>query len=524
MTSELLIESSLRGELGALLEAIFIFEGRIDFLKTKHKDGIDSSHDTLAKHREPHDIIDHFADNADPSKKKIYTQKIVDWYKNKDFRQEDHGRVRQTLRDFETHKKKLPHSDIGKYKSFHHLNAALADFKPKQTNMEWGEFSQDDLNHLNTKGSTVVHDEPKYTVREVHDQRAMDILGKGTEWCVVSGKHRMQPQQNVGGNSSYFDDYKKEFPGSKFIHVHDKETGERFLNHHESGQNFFDEEDREQGRKPEVTSKYQRGMAKTLGGVSAIVKSSNPFVSKEDLHGLVGYEGPDRDTVVQNIIKHPNAGNHTHRALSRESPWSVAKFAKDPDVLHSLHDHGDEEVRWRVAINKNTADKTHIALSREFPEAVANRSQSPDVLHSLHDHPSSEVRKKVLLNKASRPDTQITLSKEFPRDAATFSYSPEVLRSLRDHQIKDVRRQVILNKDASLATKVALSKEFPLEALESEHPEVLHSLHTNDQISIRYAVAGHPDTRHDTLHTLSTDDDWGVRDAAKENLKKRGLL
>ena len=88
MISELLITSSLKSELNALLESIFIFEGRIDFLKNKHKDGIDSSHDSLAKHREPHDIIDHFAANADPSKKKVYTQKIVDWYKNKDFRQE----------------------------------------------------------------------------------------------------------------------------------------------------------------------------------------------------------------------------------------------------------------------------------------------------------------------------------------------------------------------------------------------------------------------------------------------------
>ena len=69
MTSDLLITSTLNNNLGSILESIFIFEGRIDFLKKQHEGGIDSSHDTLAKHREPHHIIDFLANEADPSNK-----------------------------------------------------------------------------------------------------------------------------------------------------------------------------------------------------------------------------------------------------------------------------------------------------------------------------------------------------------------------------------------------------------------------------------------------------------------------
>jgi len=408
MISELLITSSLKNELNALLESIFIFEGRIDFLKTKHQDGIDSSHDSLAKHREPHDIIDHFADNADPSKKKVYTQKIVDWYKNKDFRQEDHGRVRQTLKDFETHKKKLPHADISKYKSFHHLNSALADFKPKQTNMKWGEFSQDDLNHLNTKGSTVVHDEPKYTVREVHDQRAMDILGKGTEWCVVSNKHRKNPESSVGADSSYFDDYKKRHPGSKYFHVHDKETGERFINHHESEQHFFDEDDVEQGRNPKVASKYQEGMGKTLGHLENYHKVRSHFISQKDLHNVL-HNDPDFE------VRHGVAANTSthHETLHgmRNDPELQFRVAYNtsahPDTLHALHTNDDAEVRQGVASNTSTHHETLHGMRNDPDFEVRgdltyNSNTRDDTLHALRRDPSASVRASARLNLMKR--------------------------------------------------------------------------------------------------------------------------
>ena len=407
MRSDRLIESKLVGSLHSLLESIFIFEGRIDFLKNKHKDGIDSSHDSLAKHREPHDIIDHFAANADPSKKKVYTQKIVDWYKNKDFRQEDHGRVRQTLQDFEANKKKLPHSDISKYKSFHHLNSALADFKPKQTNMDWGKFSQDDLNHLNGKGSTVIHDEPKYTVREIHDQRAMDILGFGTNWCVVSNKHRLNPLKGVGADSSLFDDHKKRHPGSKYFHVHDKETGERFLNHHESEQNFYDEGDVEQVHEPEITSKYKEGMAKTLGHLENYDKVRSPFIGQKDLHNMRNH--PDAE-VRHGVASNRNTHHEVLHAMSNnpEFQFRVAyNTSAHPDTLHALHTNDDAEVRQGVASNTSTHHETLHGMRNDPDFEVRgdltyNSNTRDDTLHALRRDPSASVRSSARFNLMKR--------------------------------------------------------------------------------------------------------------------------
>ncbi|MGA0383364.1 MAG: hypothetical protein ACO3L1_00005, partial [Flavobacteriaceae bacterium] len=56
------------------------------------------------------------------------------------------------------------------------------------------------------------------------------------------------------------------------------------------------------------------------------------------------------------------------------------------------------------------------------------------------------------------------------------------------------------------------------------HPDILHTLHTDDHELVRRGVAVHPNTHPDILHTLHTDDNGLVRKAAKEALKKRGLL
>jgi len=509
MVAEHFILSSLQGRLGNFLESIFIFEGRIDFLKTKHQDGIDSSHDSLAKHREPHDIIDHFATNADPSKKKIYTQKIVDWYKNKDFRQEDHGRVRQTLQDFEANKKKLPHADIGKYKSFHHLNSALADFRPKQTNMKWGEFSQDDLNHLNGKGSTVIHDESKYTVREVHDQRAMDILGKGTEWCVVSNKHRKTPESSVGADSSYFDHYKKRHSGSKFFHVHDKETGERFLNHHESKQHFFDEGDVEQGHEPEIASKYKEGMAKTLGHLESRDKVRSPFISQKDLHAM------RNDPDVKWYVARNRKTHHDTLHAMRNDPdvkYHVARnTSTHHDTLHAMRN--DPDVKWNVARNTSTHHETLHGMrydpDAEVRQGVAeNTSAHHRTLHAMRNDP--DVKWYVAHNTSAHHRTLHAMSTDpdIKRDIAGGTRThPDTLHAMSTDPDRFVRGGVALNTSA--------------------HHKTLHVMRNDpDRTHVRRNVARNTSAHPDTLHAMRNDESnpSNVRNSAIKNLKSRGLL
>jgi len=48
-----------------------LLENRIETLKTKvFTDGFDTSHDPLAQHKNTSEIIDFFAKNADPTKRK----------------------------------------------------------------------------------------------------------------------------------------------------------------------------------------------------------------------------------------------------------------------------------------------------------------------------------------------------------------------------------------------------------------------------------------------------------------------
>jgi len=396
MVAESLILSALRGNLCSILESIFIFEGRIDFLKKQHEDGIDSSHDTLAKHREPHHIIDFLANEADPSKNKKHTQQILSWYKDKQFRQEDVGRVRQVLKEFETHSKKLPKvphprkqgvelpgHDISSYSSFHSLSKALDPFRTSQeSNFKWGKFSKSDLDHINGAGTTVIHDDPKYTVREVHDQRAMDILGRGADWCVVSNKYRKTKIPGSNDNSSMWDYYKFNHPGSKYYHVHDKETGERFAAHPESEQHLYDIDDEEQGWEPEIASKYQEGMSKALKGLStkARIKIKSPFIdslSQEDLHAL----HKDNDWEVRREVAiHPNTRHDTLHALHTDGDlgvrYAVAKNSKTrDDTLHALHTDGDSGVRYAVAKNSKTRDDTLHVLSTDGEDYISRAAK-----------------------------------------------------------------------------------------------------------------------------------------------------
>lgn len=503
MTSELLIESSLRGELRALLESIFIFEGRIDFLKDKHKDGIDSSHDSLAKHREPHDIIDHFASNADPSKKKIYTQKIVDWYKNKDFRQEDHGRVRQTLRDFETHKKKLPHSDIGKYKSFGHLDSALESFRVKPTEMKWGEFSQDDLNHVSGKGATVIHDDHDYTVREVHDQRAMDLLGKGTEWCTVTNKHRGTPEDGVGDDSSYFTQYAAQ---GKFHHIHDKKSGDRYLVHDASDQ-YMDAND--DPSIEHISKNYASGLSKIhMAGINGeeearIKVASSPFANSAQLDYLHNDVSPN---VRGEVADNPNTPSRILHKMGGDSEDYVRSVVagnenSSKDLLHSLSDDHSAEVRQAVALSKSARSDTLHKLSTDSDDNVRmsvanNQATGLETLSRLHNDPKTWVRVAVAKHGNS---------------------SGELLHRLSKDGEYQVRAHVAGNKNSTHDTLLGLvndsdpSTRTALAGNPSTNPDILHTLADDKHRSVRLGVVKQRKTRPETLHKFHKDPEFGIR-------------
>ena len=75
------------------LQEQILLEGRIDFLKKQYNGKINTDHDEYAQHKNSDAIIDHFADNADPTKKKLYTSFIVGQYNKGKTKQEDADRI-----------------------------------------------------------------------------------------------------------------------------------------------------------------------------------------------------------------------------------------------------------------------------------------------------------------------------------------------------------------------------------------------------------------------------------------------
>lgn len=197
-------------------------EDRIDFLKQKYADpkSIDSSHDTLAQHREPHAIIDHFATHADPTKNKQFTQWAVQRYHEGKFRQEDAPRIHTALSNFQTHQKKLPHKDINQYKS-------LSDVE-KAVEPHLGTLSgKQEKKLVKSEGADLVHENEHATVHRLKTKEAACAYGAGTKWCTAAH------------NNNMFDHYHKEGP---LYVVQGKNDGRKFQFHAPSNQ-FMDEHD-----------------------------------------------------------------------------------------------------------------------------------------------------------------------------------------------------------------------------------------------------------------------------------------
>lgn len=208
-------------------------ENRIQFLKRQAseydeknkgsgKTFLSTEHDSHAKHKTSDAIIDHFANNADPSPKKEHTQWILGQYRKGHVRQEDAGRIHQTLTDFNTYKGRLDVKDINKYGHIADLETAIEPHLGKHASKGAEERA------IKHEGADLVHEEPGLTMHHIKTKEAACYYGKGTKWCTAADKNNM------------FDHYNNE--GNLYI-LHSAKHG-KFQFHRESNQ-FMDDKDRE---------------------------------------------------------------------------------------------------------------------------------------------------------------------------------------------------------------------------------------------------------------------------------------
>lgn len=212
-----------------LLKEELLTESRVDYVKGQwEKKGISTEHDTFAKHKNVGDIVDHFANNADPTKKKIYTSWIVSRYNEGKTKQEDAERIHNTLSNFDKYKSKLDEKDINKYDSLQAVDSAV---KPHigtaATKAEKRAFE-------NHEGQELKYDDDKISIYHLKTKEAsQNLYGGGsaagkTDWCTAARSENCM-----------FDHYNKR---GRLHVVHDKETGKVFQYHAHDAQ-FMDHED-----------------------------------------------------------------------------------------------------------------------------------------------------------------------------------------------------------------------------------------------------------------------------------------
>ena len=340
-----------------LYEQFLILEDRLNKIKDIFKNKIDTSHDTLAQHKDSDAIVDHFATHADPTQNKAHTQWIVSRYRQGQFRQEDHPRIREALSTFDRPAVKAglkaanKPTDINQYKSLSDLEDAVEPHKEAISGKE-------EEKKIKTEGADLIHSSNGETVHHIKTKGAACSYGAGTKWCTAGEKNNM------------FDEFNKDGP----IHII-QHQGRKYQFHNKNNQ-FMDEKN-----KPTDISKVHPDIQKEMA------KSEHPEIQKANLlfknphikpeHITKALDDED-DSVRRVAIIHPNVTpEHISKALDDEDEYVRHAAIKHPNATpEHITKALDDEV-WDVreaAIEHPKAPPEHITKALNVEDASVRRA------------------------------------------------------------------------------------------------------------------------------------------------------
>ena len=367
-----------------------LLEDRIDSLKGVFKDKLDTSHDPYAEHKDSDSIVNHFADKADPSKNKAHTQWVLNQYKKKTIRQEDHPRIRTALTNFETHKAKLPKRDINQYKSLSEIEDAV------QPHLGSAGSRKQEKRQTKSGGADLIHDGPELTVHKLKTKEAACQYGAGTKWCTASRENNM------------FDYYNKD--GPIYVARH-KKTGEKHQFHFESNQ-FMDEKD-EPVPLTDLTTKHpelkdiEEFKNKPNIGLSMIKNKKELNDKVSDYIDKKGGQSPENDEAKEHLT-HPDVSPENLRKAhdvfknadnQRTYQWgkhilSHPNLPKDimKDVLSGINTRGTDTnlVRFMSRNPSMSSDDLQKYIDGGKSPMVADHPNlSSEQMHGLIDKPFS---------------------------------------------------------------------------------------------------------------------------------------
>ena len=173
-----------------LLENLLV-EDRLDFLKQNTKT-LDTSHDPHGEHKETADIVQHFADKADPTPNKSLTQYAVGLYRNKAIKQEDAPQLKDALTNFEKYKSKLkPEEKQLTTKMYPKVSDIEDKIAPHLGTMASKKEAQ---RTLEQPGHKLVHDDKDISIYHLTTTEASKAIyggghargSTGTGWCTAA--------------------------------------------------------------------------------------------------------------------------------------------------------------------------------------------------------------------------------------------------------------------------------------------------------------------------------------------------
>ena len=361
-----------------LKEQRLLLEDRLGKIKDIFRDKIDSSHDTLGTHKSSDAIIDHFANHADPTKNKEYTQWTVNKYRQKDFRQEDHPRIREALSNFHEHKSKLEHKDINKYKSISDIEDAVEPHLGEVSNKE-------EKRQVKSEGADLIHSGSGVTIHHIKTKDAACAYGAGTRWCTSGEKNNM------------FNDYNEDGP----IHVI-QHQGRKYQFHLHSDQ-FNDEKDRETSIDYVHPDIQQEMMKSDHPEVKrANLHFSNPYVTEKHLDHFMEH-GTEEDK--QKVLGHPKVTEkHITMGLKSLSPKT-----RSAGLLALLSARAYSPGGFGYTKKPVTKEHLDMAIRDKDPRvrlaAVEHDSASPEHLtYALKNDPDPDIRSKALYHDNATVD------------------------------------------------------------------------------------------------------------------------
>lgn len=465
-----------------LFECVYLLlenQKKIDFISAQNPH-IDSTHDTLAQHRDSSAIVKHFADHADPTENKDYLHWIVNNYKKKNFRQEDHARIKSTLQNFHQYKNRLEKKDINGYKSLSEIQDAVEPY------VGFASSNKESKSNKKVEGADLLFSKNGVTVHHVKTKAAACRYGSGTQWCTAADENNMFNDYNKDGPLYVVQTpdkrkYQFHFQSNQFMNENDEQinVGELFKKHPEL-------HDVKEFHGDHVPSSFPTYNYKNFGPVRDLIKSWNTT----ELHNMIAHPDftkKDHDEIWKNdvyriyLLDSPHLDHDNLKELDAHIKDTVSKYeifhtrfysTNNPKIHDMIMNHAskhaaDPHFYFNEILNysRSTAPK----MMYNYPDVVKNSknrlqetimmglTKDGDIEHYInhfsHDRYQDSYAKNLLFQAAQSEKTKDAVLSKYPvhpYERSISGYDKHVRHFFDKPEEHDSHiGQLVLNKNIS---------------------------------------------------------------------------